>query len=307
MSGHSISMRRMSSPAPLPALTANAREQLLCSWQDMLGFPPGDLDHDVGALADIFDPRLDAMQLLRRLESVRSSPDPPEELVIVQPPLIIRIGTRTIVTPDGRLALQGIGAADASEPYACVLAAYREWCQAPLLEFAEDVAGRGKRMTSLALGFLLIVLACDAVGHAKALVATSTTIEPMRAALRPALVVLNARLAGGSGGNQAPRFDDYPLSKARRRMGGDLRREPDRGLPFKVWLEPAARGRALQVVAYELAVQRELGIDEALSMVDDGFRALDEQREGLSKLALALADPSVLRAELSAALVTVTR
>jgi hypothetical protein len=273
----------------------------------MVGRPPSDLDRDIGALADIFDPRLDAMQLLQRLESVGSSPEPPEELMLAQPPLIIRIGTRTIVTPDGRLALQERGTKDISEPYAFVLSAYREWCQAALLEFADDVAGRGKPMTSLALAVLLIVLACDAVGDTNALVVTSTTVEPLRVALRPALIVLKARLVGGSGNGSQPRFDGYPLSKARRRMGGDLRREPDRGIPFEVWLEPAARDRALRVLAYELVVQRGLASDEALSIVDDGLRALADEREALSELKLAVADVSVLRADLSAALVTVTR
>lgn len=287
--------------APTAPLSVRARAALVTAWRRMTGEEPADLRRDLAALGDIFDARLDAGQLLRRLERVEPSEEPPQELASMQPPLMLRIGARTVVTPEGRLALDPSAAAalySLPQSTMWLLDTYREGCQARIAELAADVGGRGEMTMPLALGVLVTLLGCGALGEEQALVITKSNRDSLRVTLRPVLAVFNETFAVARNRGTEPDFDGYPLSKARRRMGGDLRREPERRLPSRLFLESTARTRTMEVLAHELVVRRGVSAEAAGAVVSGSLDALTTARSELAGLGVRVGDLEGLHAAL---------
>jgi hypothetical protein len=277
---------------PLVMKGTDAEELLLGLeglWKRQMGSQPSGLAHDLEALGKIFHPR-------RREASIRSfveSLDPPPTIraAYLESPLIIR--PHLLVTPEGRIAIQVLRELERKFNEGSVIIApdfvgasllvayevYKDWSLHRIERVLGLHEGKGERVHPAALGVLLWLLVNRSTTRERALNLEALSPDN-RARVRAAIGrTIDAFVDALSKSRQAhqptERFDDWPLSEARRRVGSAL-------TSGDIYVREELADKVLQTVAAEVSSRASSSKSEALEAFD---RLVEAYRRELPTLA----------------------
>ena len=259
-------------------------EELSKVWHGMAGRAPGTWEQDVPVLERWWQPwksKAKLVPLIEALPSVDDMPGLPGEW-------FLRTGIGVVLTPDGRLALEGLQEAttgrrtyDSAAYFAAhghlVEALYRSLAQRNLRRIVGNLTGEGEAMYVLSAAALLTIIASGADRAENALTIDSR-LDDVNDALERPLVVL--RNAFGQRSRNAPPFADYPCTRAADRVGSALALErPSRNV-LRTWVDGHRQAEVLRKIALDLTrrgkpfAELETAVIETLDAYERGHAAL---------------------------------
>jgi hypothetical protein len=248
-------------------------------WEVDHGQPPGELIEDLARLRKRwFGPKVTPRRVGSQLAELEPQPLSGELRTRFDPPLVLSIGERRIVTPEGRVAIELLNEGNEVSTLNETLAknqkltdTYRGWSQ----ERLEDEAKRRESMgypTVAAVALILHLHGAKSREHALRLT-TKDGEEVDRELLKP-LEAFHTHVGQRPGLSYT--FNNYHVGKAQARFGQEMiRREPSTGtLPVEIWIG-APSGQLLDAVAEELVIRRELTGAKALAAIRDLIDSYD--------------------------------
>jgi hypothetical protein len=255
----------MDDPGSLAAVTARVgREQVNAEltrlWKVTMERDLEDLAVDLRAMGRWFDPRKKKSTIRREIEALPETELELEELALTEPPLVIQIFDRALVTPDGRYFLDQNDEASGRD-ILCdpLLAQYRSWAAYRLRQLLA-----GTPMVPVALGATIVLLAQSALDPGTPLELADDDRRQHRA-LRMMLDRF-ANCLGGEATRKTAKFDGYPLHHARLRLGSFIHTTRSEGGSGS-WIDPSDRTGAIAELAQDL-VRRRGSLEETLTAID---------------------------------------
>jgi hypothetical protein len=251
-------------------------------WEAMFDRPPGELAEDLRVLDSFFGAGANK-GLRERVMSVRPAEEGPE-----LQGLVIAVGDRVLVTPEGRVVLERLSnhpvSADvAREQERVLLEFYRGAALVPVKRLAQ----RWTTPTSpMAMPVALLVLINGSVDAERALIADPKAERAIKEALRRPVVAFAKKVAKTNRGHSQT-IDGYPSEQAARVLRPLMHRERRRGQAVRLWIPSSDIAAAIQRIAEQVVRVQETPPELAIEALGDLLRSYEEERGTLAQQGLA--------------------
>jgi hypothetical protein len=258
--------------------------ELSAIWRTMFGRDPGSLQGDLEALGMWFD-HPSERRLLEQIAELEPVSWQSELAAFEPPPILVLAEERAVVTPEGRVLLEGLRAEGSDTAPAALsetlLETYRGWAYGPLIRAGDLVEGRRDRMKAVSMAVATVLMAYGADASERALVISGQQTPAATEALRQPLLAMKRALG------EEPRlkdpFEGFPLTHAKRHLGSDLHRQPKTGRPLRLWLEGDRLEAIAERLAGELVRRRGLSRQEARRVFEATIDSYLEQQAALAR------------------------
>ncbi|MGE0705741.1 MAG: hypothetical protein AB7P22_17605 [Vicinamibacterales bacterium] len=237
---------------------------------------PRDLESDLASLGNLFHPRLRESSVRKFINDL--GPAPVYDQRMLRSPLVLQ--PDALVAPEGRIALEVLRELDVSGPNGalvipqdviagCLVTAcdtYRAWSLYRVEGVLELRRGKAPSLHPASIALILWLLVNRSISSDSAIDLESLTTDSRERIRRSVANCLDAFVRAlpsrRSRSHGAIRFDDWPLSEARRRLGEAL-------TTGRVFIREDQQESVVRTVASELR-HRETPVSEA-----EGLQAFD--------------------------------
>jgi len=263
---------------------AVVRGDLLRAWRAMVG-EPQEIDADLRRLAAWFGPAATPAAVRRRVDATAAVSVGDMLLTRFNPPLALTAGGRTVITPEGRLALELLLEAEGdSDPVSLAVARdrrladlYRSWSLQRVRMVDARRSGQARRAERApAVGLVVLLLLHGAEDPERALVVERAD-EKLGVTLREMLAGFAEELTGRPSRFKEPVWG-FPVACAQRRFAA-VRRTAAHAVEH-FWIDPRHREELLDTLADELVVVRRGGTpkraDAAVRTLAATYERLDQ-------------------------------